>query len=82
MSEELKTKEIDIIDDVAGEIYNEILNESKFNQKVYKDNIARKKNFILTILEKMLGKLLTKLKITITVEYNEKVLFTYVIPKN
>lgn len=79
---ELKNEQEKIFDDIEKELVESIEKEKAFNVEELKEIKAKKRNFILTVLEKMLGKLLIGLKIEIVVKWKEKVLFTYVIPKD
>lgn len=80
--EEIKNEVLDPIGDVNKEILCELAKEKAYNKATLNKTTLAKSNFILTLLEKMLGKLLFKLKIKIVVLWDDKELFTYVIPKN
>ena len=78
-----KTKEIlNPMSEIEKEILDELDQEKKINLKTLNKLGIRKGNFILTILQRMLGKLMIKLKIRIVVLLDDKELFTYEIPKN
>lgn len=79
---ELKQKKVDVFKEVEDEIIKELSKEKKYNSEVLKLKESNKRNLILNVFEKMLGKVLFGLKIEIVVKWKETVLFTYVIPKN
>lgn len=83
MEKENKTKEIlDPMLEIENEILEELKKEKKLNLQTLNKEGIRRGNFILTILQRMLGKLMFKLKIRIVVLWDDKELFTYEIPKN
>lgn len=83
--EEIKTQEsekITVFEDIEKEVYKELENENKQSKAMLKKAYAERHNLMTRILQKMFGKLLTKLKIKIVVLWDEKEIFTYVIPKD
>lgn len=83
MEKENKTKEIvHPMLEIEKEILDELKKEKKLNAQTLNKEGVRRGNFILTLLQRMLGKLMFKLKIRIVVLWDDKEIFTYEIPKN
>lgn len=82
MTQEIKNEKLNVFENIEKELLTEMEREKEFNNEELKEEKAKKRNFLLTICEKMLGKFITKLQIKIVVSWNGKELFTYVIPKN
>lgn len=79
---ELNKKNDDVFKEIEMDIMKGIEEEKAFNIEELKEVKSKQRNLLLTALQKMLGKILVGLKIEIVVSWRNKVLFTYIIPKN
>lgn len=79
--DKLNDTTIDIMEEIENDVFKE-LNTEKKQSAMLKKAYAEKHNLFYKILEKMFGKLMSKLRIKITLYWNDKELFTYEIPKN
>lgn len=72
------------LEDIISEIQNDTLLEMDKTEenKFLNEDAKKRKSFFKSIIMKTIGKLLTPLKIRITIFWNEKEILTYEIPKN
>ena len=76
------SNQVKIISEISDEVFKELETNSKNDKKYLKQAYAERSSLFYKVMEKMLGKLLFKLKIKIVVYWDDKELFSYVIPKN
>lgn len=79
---EIKSESSKVYEDLMNEVQQEIALDNEFCKSAYKSEIAKKQSMFNRVFEKMFGKLLTKLQIKITILWNGKEVFSYVIPKD
>lgn len=71
-----------IYDDLMNEVTRELEEDNDYIDTNFKEDVAKKEKLFNRVFKNMFGKLLSKLQFKITVLWNGKELFTYIIPKN